>query len=74
METALLLDLIEKLPADKKKAVEDLVSVLISDTNVKDSQLTSNEKQRMQFGDLKGFVINISDDFDEPLEDFKDYM
>jgi hypothetical protein len=72
METAILFDLIEKLPADKKKAVEDLVSVLISDINVKDTP--SNEKQRMQFGDLKGFVTCISDDFDEPLEDFKDYM
>ena len=32
------------------------------------------EKQPLQFGTMKGFVKYISDDFDEPLEDFKDYM
>jgi hypothetical protein len=25
-------------------------------------------------GSMKGFVTYMSDDFDEPLEDFKDYM
>ena len=30
-------------------------------------------KRRLQAGSAKG-LITISDDFDEPLEDFKDYM
>lgn len=30
-------------------------------------------KRRPQFGSAKG-LVTISDDFDEPLEDFKDYM
>ena len=30
-------------------------------------------KGRPQFGSAKG-LVTISDDFDEPLEDFKDYM
>lgn len=30
-------------------------------------------KRRPLFGSAKG-LITISDDFDEPLEDFKDYM
>lgn len=30
-------------------------------------------KQRPQFGSARGLII-MSDDFDEPLEDFKDYM
>ncbi|BAY25866.1 hypothetical protein NIES2100_56740 [Calothrix sp. NIES-2100] len=30
-------------------------------------------KRRPQFGSAKG-LITISDDFDEPLEDFKEYM
>lgn len=30
-------------------------------------------KRRRLFGSAKG-LITISDDFDEPLEDFKDYM
>jgi len=30
-------------------------------------------KQQRQFGSAKG-LIKVSDDFDEPLEDFKEYM
>lgn len=32
------------------------------------------EKKPLQFGSMKGLVLYISDDFDEPLEDFEDYM
>lgn len=31
------------------------------------------EKQR-KFGSMKGLVKHIAEDFDAPLEDFKDYM
>ena len=34
---------------------------------------TTSIKPRPKFGSAKG-LIEISDDFDEPLEDFKDYM
>jgi antitoxin (DNA-binding transcriptional repressor) of toxin-antitoxin stability system len=44
---------------------------------LKDNQpvvkLTSISKRRPQFGSAKG-LITISDDFDEPLEDFREYM
>ncbi|UKO95982.1 type II toxin-antitoxin system Phd/YefM family antitoxin [Nostoc sp. UHCC 0870] len=30
-------------------------------------------KRRLKFGSAKG-IVTISDDFDEPLEDFKEYM
>ena len=33
----------------------------------------SEVKRRPKFGSAKG-LVTISDDFDEPLEDFKDYM
>jgi antitoxin (DNA-binding transcriptional repressor) of toxin-antitoxin stability system len=33
----------------------------------------SEPKQQRQFGSAKG-LIKVSDDFDEPLEDFKEYM
>lgn len=32
------------------------------------------EKKKKIFGRMKGFVKHMSDDFNEPLEDFKDYM
>jgi hypothetical protein len=50
--------------------MEDLVSALVSDIGLP----SADEKTRMKFGELKGFVTYIADDFDEPLEDFKDYM
>jgi antitoxin (DNA-binding transcriptional repressor) of toxin-antitoxin stability system len=34
---------------------------------------TTTAKPRPKFGSAKG-LIKMSDDFDEPLEDFKDYM
>ncbi len=33
----------------------------------------AGQKRKRRFGSAKG-LIKISDDFDEPLEDFKDYM
>lgn len=32
------------------------------------------EKKDRGFGSMKGLIIHMSDDFNEPLEDFKDYM
>jgi predicted HTH domain antitoxin len=32
------------------------------------------KKSKRQAGQLKGFVTNMADDFNAPLEDFKDYM
>jgi len=34
---------------------------------------TPRERKRRHFGSAKG-LIHIADDFDEPLEDFRDYM
>ena len=32
------------------------------------------KKRPLRFGSMKGLVIHMADDFDAPLEDFKDYM
>lgn len=32
-----------------------------------------NQKRQRQFGSAKGLIV-MSDDFDEPLEDFEEYM
>ncbi len=34
----------------------------------------NNPKEKRIFGRMQGFVKYMSDDFNEPLEDFKDYM
>jgi hypothetical protein len=40
---------------------------------VKEDAHAAQQKKDIGFGCLKG-QIKMSDDFDEPLEDFKDYM
>lgn len=80
-----LLELIEKLPADKKKEVEDFVLSKISIGEMSNYILTKRDNKTSVlaepngldgrgYGSLKGLITFISDDFDEPLDDFKDYM
>lgn len=59
---------IEALPADLQAQVQDFVAFL----KTRHPQSEPLLKQR-QFGAGKG-RITMAADFDEPLEDFKDYM
>jgi uncharacterized protein DUF2281 len=58
---------ITSLPADLKKEVSDFVEFLKQKTKAK------TILKKRQLGAAKG-MIKMSPDFDEPLEDFKDYM
>ncbi len=58
------------------EAVENGEEVFIVANNRKTFQIIQVEKPQKQFrefGTAKG-MFSMSDDFDEPLEDFKDYM
>lgn len=59
---------IETLPSDLQAQVQDFVAFL----KIRHPQPEQPLKQR-QFGAYKGF-FKMSDDFDAPLEDFKEYM
>jgi hypothetical protein len=65
------IDLINKvtaLPPNLKEEVSDFVDFLIS------KHLYNNlAKKPLKFGMMKG-TFEMADDFDEPLEDFKEYM
>ncbi|MFL5745480.1 MAG: DUF2281 domain-containing protein [Niastella sp.] len=58
---------ISNLPPNLKKEVEDFVEFL--KTKTKKEKVVTERK----FGCAKG-LIEMSPDFDEPLDDFKDYM
>ncbi|MCU0340994.1 MAG: DUF2281 domain-containing protein [Spirosomaceae bacterium] len=63
-----LVDLVaklEKLPPEKQAVVEEFVDFLASKQPA--------EEKKPVFGSFKG-KITMSEDFDEPLEDFKEYM
>jgi hypothetical protein len=38
------------------------------------SKTKTSKKEKKIFGRMEGFVKYMADDFNEPLEDFKDYM
>jgi hypothetical protein len=67
MNTSKLYSQIEGLPEDLKKEVEDFVQFLY----------TKNQIGKISIEDLEGKwegLIKMNKDFDEPLEDFKEYM
>ena len=53
-----------------KKLLDDLESLNL----IKLQKNEKSEKGKREFGSMKGLVKHIADDFDAPLEDFKDYM
>lgn len=67
MDNVSLYNKINSLPENLKKEVQDFVEFLQTKTK-KDSR-----KKPRAFGSLKG-KIKISEDFDAPIDDFKDYM
>lgn len=67
MEQIQLFTKINHLPTDLKSEVNDFVDFLLS------KRKNKIRKKQPKFGCAKG-QIYISPDFDEPLDDFKDYM
>ena len=67
METQFVYSKINQLPENLKSEVLDFIDFLLSKS--KEQQPPTTPK----FGSAKGMFI-MKDDFDEPLEDFKEYM
>ena len=63
---------LQMLSPDQREKVAAFVEGLLSDMSVKTGQDIPGVKAG--FGGGKGFISNIAEDFDKPLEDFKDYM
>ena len=74
MVAAALYNKVEMLPLQKQQAVLDFVDFLLmspSNENIKNAPATSNHPYA---GCMSGTFGQMSDDFNEPLNDFKDYM
>jgi hypothetical protein len=67
MEQLQLFTKINYLPADLKSELNDFIDFLLSKSKKR------NNKKQPKFGSGKG-LIYLSSDFDEPLDDFKEYM
>ena len=76
MDTSILLyNKILQMPEDVKKEVDDFIDFIMSKKG-KENKFVETEKDEVNkrpFGILKG-KIKMADDFDAPMDDFKDYM
>jgi hypothetical protein len=53
-----------------RRLLDDLESLKLIEIDRKDNR----SKTARRFGSMKGLIVEIADDFDEPLDDFKDCM
>jgi len=70
MENVILYTKLATLPENLKSEVSDFIDFLLSKAK-KDNRNSSFPKPK--FGSAKG-MFKMNADFDEPLDDFKDYM
>jgi hypothetical protein len=66
MEDKLIINQLQVLPENLKQEVLDFIGYLIM-------KYSKDQKNKPKFGSAKGKYI-LAADFDEPLEDFKEYM
>ncbi|MEH3116019.1 type II toxin-antitoxin system VapB family antitoxin [Pedobacter terrae] len=64
-----ILEKIKMIPVAYQQEVEDFIDLILQKNDLKRSEKKSNRK----IGLLKG-KMKMSDDFNSPLQDFKDYM
>jgi len=67
MTTISLYTKLSSLPENLKREVIDFLEVLV------EKNKKGRKKKTPKFGSCKGF-FKMSPDFDEPLDDFKEYM
>jgi len=73
MSTTELIELIKKLPSDKQKEVEDFIGSLVAKANT-ENRIDFKSVIKPGFGGGKGIFGKMAADFDEPLDEMKEYM
>jgi hypothetical protein len=71
MTTAILYQNVQRLPASLQQEVSDYVVFLLNKYSPKD---LAQNALRPRAGCMKGTFTLMSDDFNAPLDDFKDYQ
>ena len=70
MDTSFIYSKLSALPENLKKEVADFIEFLLMKSK---QEKTDSKTVSAKFGSGKG-MFTIHKDFDEPLEDFKEYM
>ncbi|SER38116.1 type II toxin-antitoxin system VapB family antitoxin [Pedobacter rhizosphaerae] len=79
LATKQIIDKLETLPENMINEVEDFIDFLKA-KHVKKPYITTPsavqhlEEPKSLYGAAKGTILYIADDFNEPLDDLKDYM
>ena len=68
MITEAILDKVKNFPLQYQQEVVDFIDF------IEEKKIKAVEPKKRKFGSMKGIVTYMSPDFDEPLEDFKEYM
>lgn len=70
MDNVLLYSKLASLPENMKSEVSDFIDFLMTKAR---KEKKTNVQAKPQFGSAKG-MFKMNADFDEPLDDFKEYM
>jgi hypothetical protein len=79
MSTAEIINQLAELPEEKQQTASDFIAFLVAKTKAEKEQVESNASGKIQenpesgFGCMKG-MFKMAPDFDEPLEEFKEYI
>ena len=68
-----ILKQLNQLPENRKMEVLDFIGYLVFKEKTVEKPVVKAVEKRPVFGSAKGTFV-MSPDFDEPLEDFKEYM
>jgi hypothetical protein len=74
MELLQLQKKIKQLPPNFQEELFDFADYLLLKYQKEAENSEKKRKIQREFGCMKNLIISISDDFDGPLDDFKDYM
>lgn len=72
MEDSVIYSNIAKLPEELKKEVSHFVEFLLEKSKDRSQTAKKERKPQAVFGSGKGLITYMADDFDAPLEDFKE--
>ena len=64
--------LMQKLPSMDESELQQLHDMLYAVLEMDDN--AAKPKKKRFIGSMKGSLVYMADDFNEPLDDFKDYM
>ena len=65
---------VQKLPSSYQKAIFEWLSTNQNLQSVEEEKMAEEKRIPLKFGAGKHLITFVADDFDEPLDDFKEYM